>query len=282
MMLSWIIGSLAVAVGLFLMTKNIIEDANTPLRKWFNGMAESRGHELRLIGSEMTGTRFMALQLGGAAAAFLLGAFMGDILFWGAGVLCLVLPSFVLKSKAEQRVAEAEKQLDVWLLSLANALRSSPSLGEAIYSTTALTKGPLGQELDVAMKENKLGVTLDDALMNIGKRLKSPIISGSLAGMLVARQTGGDIASLLEESAASLREMARLEGVLRSKTSEARAQAGIMLCIPIAIVMALGLMDPEWFTPITASPAGWLVAGASIGLWLVALFLSRMFMVVDL
>jgi tight adherence protein B len=182
----------------------------------------------------------------------------------------------------EERVRRLEQQLDGWLLMLANALKATPSIGESIKSTVNLVQAPFSEELDLLVKENKLGTPVDQAILNAGDRIGSPVVSGALATLVIGRQTGGDMPRILEASAASLREMARLEGVVRSKTAEGKGQVLVLAIMPFAMIGLLSSVDPEWLTPLTTNFVGYIIVAIAMSLWLVAIFWARKILDVDI
>ena len=96
----------------------------------------------------------------------------------------------------------------------------------------------------------------------------------ALAALIVGRQTGGNVSAILEESAAGLREMTRLQGALDAKTSESRMQVMVMLGIPFAVVLAIHQIDPEWLEPLSSSSMGIVASAIAAGLWLAAVVLA--------
>ena len=134
----------------------------------------------------------------------------------------------------------------------------------------------------LALKELRLGTALDEALLNLSVRLRSRLVSSALAALLVARQTGGHLSEVLEETASSLREMTRLEGVLRAKTSDSRAQAYVLLAIPFVVIGAIQALDPAWLGPLTQTTLGLIVTGAATVFWLAAVLMARTILAVDL
>jgi tight adherence protein B len=98
----------------------------------------------------------------------------------------------------------------------------------------------------------------------------------------VARETGGDLPKILEESSAALREMGRLEGVLRTKTAEGKAQAYLMGALPFVICGALHFMDPLWLPQLTRSFAGYAVLGIAAALWIASVIVTCKVLAVDL
>ena len=89
--------------------------------------------------------------------------------------------------------------------------------------------------------------------------MQSPVIAGALATLIIARQTGGDLSQTLETAATSLREMSRLEGVVRSKTAEGKGQVVVLAVVPFLMVALLGWIDPTWLSPLTDNFAGYVV-----------------------
>ena len=179
-------------------------------------------------------------------------------------------PVVLLKKLHEGRVVKLERQLDSWLLILANALRSTPSLGDAIASTVALAPRPFNEEVDILVKELRLGMPLDRALAACSRRIGSRVVSSALMMIVVARQTGGDLTTTLERISSALRETARLEGVLRTKTAEGRGQVVVLALVPFLLCSLIVWLDRTWFDPmlehvygravLVACGAGWVTA----------------------
>jgi tight adherence protein B len=190
-------------------------------------------------------------------------------------------PRVLIERQVARRVAKLEEQIEPWLVAIANALKASPSLGEAIASTVTLMQPPMNQEVDVVVKENELGTPLDRALQNFAARVESNTLSGAVLALQVARKTGGNLPEMLESAAAALRELARLEGVVRTKTAEGKAQALVIGVIPAPLIFGIHSMDPHFFQPLTESFLGNLVIAGAAGLWAVAILMARKILAVD-
>lgn len=185
-------------------------------------------------------------------------------------LLVTVAPQIVLRRLHQVRVAKMEEQLDAWLLMLANALKATSALGEAIGSTVALAPRPFRDEIDLLTKEIRLGVPLDRALQSTGFRIGSAMISGALSAIVVARQTGGDLPRTLERSAAALRESARLEAVLRAKTAEGRGQVFVLAAVPFVLCVIITWLDHDWFNPMLDHSYGRAILAGCTFSWVVA------------
>lgn len=197
-------------------------------------------------------------------------------------VILAGLPFFYLTREHDRRVISLEEMLDQWLLMVANNLKASSSLGEAIESSARLIRKPLSEEIDLIIKEMRLGTPVDQALQNASVRIGSPTVSGALATLMIARQTGGDLPAVLERSAAALREMQRLEGVVRTKTAENKSQGFVMAAMPFVLIGGFSLMDPMWLKPLFADIRGYIVLTVAVFLWLGGVLWARKILAVDI
>ncbi len=233
---------------------------------------------LRLAGS---GRRLAAWQAtAGLGLALWSLALLSPLPLVALALLALA-PNRLLERRRRERVTRIEAQLDTWLLALANALRATPSLGDALASTAALIPAPLGEEIDLLLKEYQLGVGMDRALASTAARIGSQSLSAGLLTLRVARSSGGDLSGCLEASAAALREMARLEGVVRTKTAEGKAQAFVISIIPAPLFAMLHWLDPDFLRPLAISATGHAVLVIAATLWIGAVLLAMRIVQVD-
>ncbi|MFK7989583.1 MAG: type II secretion system F family protein [Sandaracinaceae bacterium] len=274
-MVLFIVGSV-VAVAL------IASNPGSGVRKAWTDYVNSLERMCRFLLLDRTGLDIARVQLGLVAATPVLAFVLDDFIFLLLIPPIMLAPYYVMKSRAEKRVELVEDQLDSWLLMLANALKATPSLGEAISNSAKLMRPPMSEELDLALKENKLGTPLDQAVLNMSARIGSQSVSSALATILVGRQTGGDLPRIMEESAATLREMARLEGVVRTKTAEGKSQAYVLGGIPFVLIGAIHMVDEHWLEPLGSSSMGFMIIGVAATLWVAAIFLARRILAVDI
>jgi tight adherence protein B len=269
------LGVVCASVGLALVAFGTVASEDSVLRRAWNERAARDGAILRFVRAPIGGHAFLAIQLGilvlGAVGALV----EEDVVLLALALGVLLLIRTVLGRRRQQRVTTIEGQLDTWLGSLSNALRSTPSLGEALAVTTEVIRGPISEEIDTLLKQTKVGLALDRALLEFSDRIGSPLVTSALAALLVGRQTGGDLPTILQETSAGLREMARLQGVLDAKTSESRMQAYVMLAIPFVVLFAIHRIDSSWLEPLSSTTVGLLASGGAAVLWLSAVILAR-------
>ncbi|MEY4508608.1 MAG: hypothetical protein RLZZ450_730 [Pseudomonadota bacterium] len=191
-------------------------------------------------------------------------------------------PSWLLAQKQKQRVARIEAILDGFVLALANALRASPSAGRALAMIQPVTADPLKQEIELVLREMHVGSTLEQALANMSARVQSFQLDAAMTGLLIGRQTGGDVPAILDGSALTLREMTRLRGVLRSKTAEGRAQANVLAVFPLGLILVFDFASPGYFLPLTESLTGVVIMTLALLMWGASIFMTRQIMSVEL
>jgi tight adherence protein B len=189
--------------------------------------------------------------------------------------VALAGPPLFLRWRTNKRRELLEKQLDGWLLVLANMLKATSSLTDAVSSTASLVSKPSSQELLLVIKEVDLGTTLAAALRAMTARVGSRLVSSAVTALLVGVRTGGDLPRLLEQAASALRELARIDGEVRAKTSQGRMQLFVMALFPPAAYYAFTKVEPEFFDPLNGTVVGMTIYASSFILWLAAIVLAR-------
>lgn len=281
---SWVayVSIAMVAIGSGAFVWNVIGDPDSFLREGWAQYIAALNREIRLQFLKQKAENIAMGQLFLIAITCAVGIAISEPFVFLFVPLIAVLPMVRLKSQGRARIERLEEQLDGWLVLLSNAIRATPAIGEALAQTVALVHEPLRQDLDLVVKENQLGTPLDEALLNMADRVDSPTVGGAVAMLVVSRQTGGNISEILETSAESLREMARLEGVVRTKTAEGRGQLVVLGAMPIVMGIALSLLDPTWWPTLSGSFAGQLVLGVSAIVWAIAIMWGRAIVDVDI
>lgn len=237
---------------------------------------------MKFLRMRIPGLRIAILQLTGTVIVLVLALLDTNALPLIVIPIVALGPRIYLERLTAKRVTDLEAQTEPWLVAIANALKASPSLGEAIGSSVALIPAPMCQEVDLMIKEYGLGSSLDSALEQFAERIGSRTLSGAVLALKVARNSGGNLPAMLENAAAALRELARLEGVVRTKTAEGKAQAFVIGAIPAPMVLGIHCLDGHFFDPLMVTFAGHLVIGAAVVLWVLAILLALKILAVDI
>ena len=280
---SWMgwVGLALVGLGIAVSLTIVLSSPSSGVRmRWAQYEAELE-KEVRFLLYKTTGARIARMQLAVVLGLLVSGILLEEFLLLALLGPAVIGPKVILAKRHEERVLKIEQQLDSWLLVLANSLKATPSLGEALGSSARLMRAPISEEVDLALKEITLGTPIDQAILGMSSRIGSLTVSGALATLLVGRQTGGDLPAILEQSAQTLREMSRLEGVVRTKTAEGKAQAYVLGGIPFVLIVAIHFVDPNWLPPLFETPLGLAILAVALTLWTAAIFLARRILTVD-
>lgn len=161
-----------------------------------------------------------------------------------------------------RRIAALEAQIDPTLRSIAQTLKATANLIDAFETVARLLRPPMSEELELLSRQHRVGLTIEEALRDLGARAGSRNLDAAVTALAIGRQTGGHLPQILDEIAAALRERMRLEAFIDAKTSEGKAQAWIMGSMPVLLGIVVHTMDPTFLQPMFVHPVGWALLGA--------------------
>ena len=158
---------------------------------------------------------------------------------------------------------------------LADALAAGHSVRGAIAAAAPGVAGPAGHELGRAARALALGEPVADALVRLRRRASGPAWDTLVAGILLQRDAGGDLAALLRDLATALEAAARAEADARAATAQARFTARLVLGLPVAAAVLVELAAPGFAASLLAQPLAAALVTAAAGLQLIAVLAIR-------
>jgi tight adherence protein B len=196
------------------------------------------------------------------AAATLLGLGLWQVTGKPAlGAIAVIVlglaPRFVFRLLRRSRLARLEQQLPDALLVIAGGLSAGVSLALALQQVVREARPPISQEFDLVLREQRLGVAIDDALDNLARRVPLQSVTLVVAAMRIASETGGSLAEALERAAQTVRCQLAMEGKIRALTAQGKLQAIVVGLLPVALMLVLGRMEPEAMGLMWSTPMGW-------------------------
>jgi tight adherence protein B len=214
----------------------------------------------------------LALMLLAAAAIWLLSHSLVLALF--VAVLLAFAPRLVFRWMRRRRIDRIEQQLPDALLMIAGGAKAGLSLASAVRHVSAELAPPLSQEFQLMQHEQRLGVTLDDALESLTHRIPVQSVKLMVSAMRIATETGGGLAETLERTAATLRSQHAMELKIRALTAQGKLQAWIVGLLPLFLLWVLTRMEPDAMALLWSTRIGWgvLVAVAIMeffGVWII-------------
>jgi tight adherence protein B len=171
------------------------------------------------------------------------------ILCVGMTIFGFFLPMLMVKHYRKRRIKKFNVQLVDALQAMANAFKAGLTFPQAIEHVSKEALPPLSQEFGLFVKEVKLGVPLEEALINMAKRVGSDDLELVVVSTNIARQLGGNMAEMFETISTVIRERFRLEGKIDALTSQGKLQGWIVASMPAVLGMVLNSMRPDLMEP---------------------------------
>jgi tight adherence protein B len=171
------------------------------------------------------------------------------ILCVGATIFGFFLPMLMVKYYRKRRIKKFNVQLVDALQAMANAFKAGLTFPQAIEHVSREAQPPLSQEFGLFVKEVKLGVPLEEALVTRAKRVGSDDLELVVVSTNIARQLGGNMAEMFETISTVIRERFRLEGKIDALTSQGKLQGWIVAAMPAVLGMVLNSMRPDLMEP---------------------------------
>jgi len=182
--------------------------------------------------------------------------------FWSAapaaafGALVAPLPLLYVIRRRGQRFRRFEEQLPEAIDMLASALRAGHSLMTAIGFMGQEFREPLSGEFRKCFEEQNYGVDLRTALLNLGARMAIQDLRIFIAAVLIQKESGGNLAEVLEKVATTSRERFRLRKQVQVHTAQGRMTGWILSILPVALGFAMYLVHPEGISLLWTHPIG--------------------------
>lgn len=202
-------------------------------------------------------TQFMLMSLGLAV----LGGIIGFVLRLPVVLLLActslgLLPFMVLIMRRRKRLKKFANQLPDALELIARALRAGHSLASGFQLVSQEMPPPIATEFQRTYEEQNFGVPLEDALKNLGQRVPNIDLGFFITAVAIQRQTGGDLAEILDKLGYVIRERFKLFGQVQALTAEGRLSGYILNALPIIVLVALLKLNPNYVMLLFRDPLG--------------------------
>lgn len=181
---------------------------------------------------------------------------------------------FVLRAK-RKRLQQIDRQLPDALDLMARALRAGHAFPSALSMVGDEMADPIASEFGIAFDEVNYGISMQDALMNLATRVPTTDLKYFVVAVLIQRETGGNLAELLDNIAEIIRARHRLLGTIRTLSAEGRLSAWILCLLPFALAFVLYLVNPSFIALLWTDPAGIKIAVTAAVLMVIGIIWTR-------
>lgn len=226
----------------------------------------------------------VALSLGLGMLVFILclpnftaGAVFGVI----ALVAGWVLPRPIVDLLYHRRCTLFVNQMVDGLGLMSNGMRSGLSVVQAMGLVAKEMPNPIQQEFNLILSQNKLGVSLEEAFLNLSRRVIADEVEMFVTSVNILKETGGNLAETFDTITTLIRERIKVENKIRAMTAQALTQGIILMAVPPFMGVVMAQSDPELMKPMFTHPLGWLILTVVVLLEIAAFVMIRKITKID-
>jgi tight adherence protein B len=194
---------------------------------------------------------------------------------WAGLILGAFLPYAVVSYRRQKRFEKIEELLPEAIDTLARAVRAGHAFTTALEMISNETTEPLATEFRKLYEEQKFGMPVRDALMNLTERVPLVDIKFFVTAVMLQRETGGNLAEILDNLSYVIRERFKIQRQVRVHTAQGRLTMALLMAMPPAVVAILAVFSPEFVHPLFYDPIGHSLLVVSIALQTIGYFVIR-------
>lgn len=240
-------------------------------------IAATIDRRLRQADMKMPVGTFLLLSL----VLFFVGIVAGRILHWPTilsvvvGLALLAVPNIVVDIKRRRRLKRFMDHFPEALEMFARSLRAGHSFTGAIQLVAQEMPDPIGPEFSKVFEEQNLGIPLRQALIGMTDRVDILDVKFFVTAILIQRETGGNLAEIIDKIAYVIRERFRIQGQLKTFTAQARISGVILSLLPIGVAVVIGVMNPEYLKPLWLERTGRIMIAVAVILQILGMLAIR-------
>jgi len=226
---------------------------------------------LERAGLPLRPAEYMTLHITFVIVLGVLTQLIGDrlLISIAAVVLATILPMLWLQHRIDKRLERFEEQLPDVLNLLSGSLRAGWGLQQSIDVVVQQANPPVNEEFRRVQTEVRLGRSVSEALESVADRVNSPDFDWIVSAIVIQRETGGNLAELLDIVAATIRERAALKRHIGALTAEGRLSGIILLGLPFIELGLLSLVNPGYMSRMYTTTPGMVLGSGAIALLIV-------------
>jgi tight adherence protein B len=178
------------------------------------------------------------------------------LLGWLPGLALGFVPYLYLLQKRKRRSRRFTELLPEAIDLMSRGLRAGQALPATIETIAKECDDPLRAEFRRAADEQSFGLPFREAMLNLSRRMPIPDLQFLVTAILVQKETGGNLAQILDKTSHVLRERVRAAGQMRIRTAQGRVTGGILIGLPFAIFFAMNFVNPGYGKVLFDNPTG--------------------------
>jgi tight adherence protein B len=197
------------------------------------------------------------------------------LMMLGAGIAAAMLPFAHVYYKRKKRFEAFLEHLPDALDLMSRALSAGHAFSEALHMVSAEMPEPIAGEFRKAYEEQNLGLSLKLALENLTHRMPVLDLKMCVTAVMIQRETGGNLAEILEKVSYTIRERFRIMGDLKTLTTSSRMSAWLLCGLPIFVTIMITIMNPDYMAILWKDQRGHYLIAAAMFLQITGMLIVR-------
>jgi tight adherence protein B len=201
--------------------------------------------------------------MGGILAGWLVNIYVAPIVAGGL----FFTPFLWLRWMRNARLTKFQSQLPEAMELVARALRAGHSLSAGMHVVAEEMGAPISREFGRVYEEQNLGITLEESLSSMCERVPNLDLKFFATSVAIQRQTGGDLAEILDRIGHVIRERFKILGQIKALTGEGRISGVVLIALPIGLFLLMLVMKPDYIEMLWKDTLGiYMSIGAIVGM----------------
>jgi len=192
--------------------------------------------------SALFGIGLLAAFVGGVVGLWMVNIYVAPVI----ALVCFSGPFLWLFWTRNQRLSKFASQLPDAMELVARALRAGHSLAAGMHVVAEEMPPPISKEFGRVYEEQNLGIALEDALNGMCERVPNLDLRFFVTSVAIQRQTGGDLAEILDRIGHVIRERYKILGQVKALTAEGRLSGVVLIAMPIGLFLLMLWMKPDY------------------------------------
>ena len=184
-------------------------------------------------------------------------------------------PKLLITSMFERRCNRLVNQMVDGMTIMSNGIKAGQSLTQSMERVVDNIRGPLPQEFSLILNKVRLGMSVEEALVEFGERIPRQDVQMFVTAVNILKETGGNLAETFQTITSTVRERQKVEQKIQALTAMGNTQAVIVSLVPVALLGIFLIVDPNFVMPLFNKALGWVALAVMIVLQVIGLVVMR-------
>ena len=197
-------------------------------------------------------------------------------------VISFFIPGMIKKWETKRYIDKFNNQLVDAIIIISSSLKAGVSLIQGIDAAAKRLPDPISSQFNTVLKENRLGISLEESLIELNRRIKSDDLELVITATLVSYETGGNLTEVYEKIASTIRTRNLMQLKLKTLTSQGKLQGIIVGLLPAVLIVVLSKIAPDMIYPLFHTFEGLMMLAGAVILEGIGIFFIKRITTIDI